>query len=126
MNSWGCQWRRLQGLLILIATLFAITSLSGVLISWVAGSLRSRLSVGKTSSLSMKGDKSSTLVKDPKDEWSAFQATRWLYSKAWAAAKLRLVYSLAPAERDASHGEPSEMSVGNGDEALGSMFTHTN
>ena len=123
MNSWGCQWRRLQGLLILIATLFAITSLSGVLISWVAGSLRSRLSVGKTPRLSMKGDKSSTLVKDPKDEWSAFQATRWLYSKAWAGAKLRLVYYLAPAERDTSQGKPSEMSAESGDEQQGSTST---
>ena len=71
----------------------------------------------------MKGDKSTSLAKDPKDEWSAFQATCWLYSRAWAAAKLRLMYSLAPAERDISQGKPSEMSAENGDEQQGSTST---
>ena len=74
----------------------------------------------------MKGDKSTSLAKDPKDEWSAFQATRWLYSRAWAAAKLRLMYSLAPAERDISQGKPSEMSAESGDEQQGSTSTRIN
>ena len=69
--------------------------------------------------------KSTFSAKDPSAEWSAFQATRWLYSRAWAAAKLRLMYSLAPAERDTSHGKPSEMSAGSGDEPLDSTSTRT-
>ena len=101
-------------------------SLSGAPICWVAGSLRSRLSDGKTSKRLMTADKSTSLAKDPKVEWSAFQATRWLYSRAWAAAKLRLMYSLAPAERVFSQGKPSEMSAESGDEEQGSTFTRTN
>ncbi len=73
----------------------------------------------------MKGDNSTSLAKDPKDEWSAFQATRWLYSRDWAAAKLRLMYSLAPTERDTSTDKPSEMSAENEDEQQGSTSAHT-
>ncbi len=69
--------------------------------------------------------KSTFSAKDPSAEWSAFQARRWLYSRAWAAAKLRLMYSLVPAEMDTSHGKPSEMSAGSGDELLDSTSTRT-
>ena len=67
--------------------------------------------------------KSTFSAKDPSAEWSAFQATRWLYSRAWAAAKLRLMYSLVPAERDTSHGKPSEMFAESGDEPQDSTST---
>ena len=65
-------------------------------------------------------------TKDPSAEWSEFQATRWSFLSLLAAAKLRHMYSLAPAERDTSHGKPSEMSAGSGDELPDSTFTHIN
>ena len=64
----------------------------------------------------MTENKSTWSATDPSNEWSAFDATRWLYSKAWAEAKLRLVYSLVSVERETSANRHSEMSVGNSDE----------
>ena len=63
---------------------------------------------------------------DPSNEWSTFDAARWLYSKAWAEAKLRLMYSLVPAERGTSAVRQSEMSVGNGGEPLDLTSIGTN
>ena len=57
-------------------------------------------------------------VTDPSNEWSAFGATRWLYSKALAQAKLKLMYSLVPVDRLKSANEQSEISVSNSDEPL--------
>ena len=57
-------------------------------------------------------------VTDPSNEWSAFGATRWLYSKALAQAKLKLMYSLVPVDRETSANEKSEISVSNSDEPL--------
>ena len=42
-----------------------------------------------------------------------------------AAAKLRRMYFLAPAERDTSHGRPSGRSAASGDEPQGLTSTHT-
>ena len=69
--------------------------------------------------------KSTFSAKDPSAEWSAFLATRWLYSRAWAAAKLRLMYSLAPAERGTSLDKRLEMYAESGDELPVFTFTHT-
>lgn len=55
---------------------------------------------------------------DPSNEWSAFGATRWLYSKALAQAKLKPIYSLVPVDRETSANEKSEISVSNSDEPL--------
>ena len=63
---------------------------------------------------------------DPSNEWSTFDAARWLYSKAWAEAKLRLMYSLVLAERETSAVRQSEMSVGNGGETLDLTSIGTN
>ena len=63
---------------------------------------------------------------DPSNEWSTFDAARWLYSKAWAEAKLRLMYSLVLAERETSAVRQSEMSVRNGGEPLDLTSTGTN
>ena len=57
-------------------------------------------------------------VTDPSNEWSAFGATRWLYSKALAQAKLKLMYSLVPVDREMSANEQSEISVSKSDEPL--------
>ena len=70
--------------------------------------------------------KSTFSAKDPSAEWSAFQATRWLYSRAWAAAKLRLMYSLVPGGMGISHAKQLEMFAGSGAEPPVSTFTHTN
>lgn len=57
-------------------------------------------------------------VTDPSNEWSAFGATRWLYSKALAQAKLKLMYSLVPVDRETSANEQLQISVSNSDEPL--------
>ena len=65
------------------------------------------------------GEKISTCsVTDPSNEWSAFGATRWLYSKALAQAKLKLMYSLVPVDSETSANEKSEISVSNSDVPL--------
>ena len=64
-------------------------------------------------------EKNSTFpVTDPSNEWSAFGATCWLYSKALAEAKLKLIYSIDPADRETSANEQSQISVSNSDEPL--------
>ena len=67
-----------------------------------------------------------SLEKDPSDALFAYRQQRLASFKDLAAAKLRLMYSLAPEERDTSHGKPSEMSAGSGDELPDSTFTHIN
>lgn len=57
-------------------------------------------------------------VTDPSNEWSTFGATRWLYLKALAQAKLKLMYSLVPVDRETSANEHSQISVSNSDEPL--------
>lgn len=57
-------------------------------------------------------------VMDLSNEWSAFGATRWLYSKALAEAKLNLMYSIDPADRKTSANGQSQISDSNSDEPL--------
>ena len=64
-------------------------------------------------------EKNSTCsVTNLSNEWSAFVATRWLYSKALADAKLKLMYSIVPADRETSANGQSQISVSNSDEPL--------
>ena len=64
-------------------------------------------------------EKNSTCpVTDLSNEWSAFGATRWLYSKALAEAKLWLMYSIDPADRETSANGQSQISDSNSDEPL--------
>ena len=102
-----------------------ITPLSGAPTCWVAGFLRSPLSGGRTSKFSPMAVKSTSSAKDPSAEWSEFQATRWSFLSLLAAAKLRRLYSLAPAVKDTSHAKRLEMFAGSGGEQQGSTFIHT-
>ena len=64
-------------------------------------------------------EKNSTCsVTDLSNEWSAFGATLWLYSKALAEAKLKLMYSIDPADSETSANGQSQISDRNSDEPL--------
>jgi hypothetical protein len=59
--------------------------------------------------------KSTSLGKDLNQEWSAFQAARWLFLSRLAAAKLTALSSQAPAEKTTSPDKPSVTSAESGE-----------
>ena len=93
---------------------------------WVAGSLRSQLSGGRTSKFSPMAVKFTSLEKDPKQGLFECPVTRSSFFTRLAAAKLTAMYFRVPAARDISLDKRLEMFAGSGAEPQGFTFTHTN
>ena len=65
-------------------------------------------------------------AKDPSDALFAYRQQRLASFKDLAAALMKSSSSLVPGGMGISHGKPSEMSAGSGDELPDSTFTHIN